>query len=79
MGQRKRKQARLAPDLSTSTMPPPVAPTVPAPTLLTADQFIQIMDVLAELCDRMSRIEAHLATHDGPLPPLPPHGGGGGQ
>lgn len=79
LGQRKGKQARLAPDSSTSTMPPPVAPTVPAPAPLTADQFAQIMDVLTELCDRMSRIEAHLAARDGPLPPLPPRGRGGGQ
>lgn len=37
------------------------------------------MVVLTELCDWMSRIEAHLAAHDGPLPLLPSRGHGGGQ
>lgn len=83
LGQRKGKQARLAPDSSTSPMPPPVAPhalaLAPAPAALTADQFTRIMDVLSEICDRVGRIEAHLAARDGTMPPLPPRGRGGGQ
>ncbi|KAK9286902.1 hypothetical protein L1049_015309 [Liquidambar formosana] len=77
LGQCKGKQARLAPDSSTSTISPPVLASLPMP--LTADQFTQIMDVLSEVCDRMAWIEAHLAARDGPLPPLPPCGRGGGQ